>query len=86
MNIELITEKTRYTRECRKCKEARTKFLRQKCKIQWLTQGDLNTKLFHSMLKARRNANRIFTVEDPTEKSRSDITGITTTYELEEHI
>lgn len=35
--------------------------------------ADMNTKFFHSMLKARRNANRIFTIKDSAGDTRNDM-------------
>ncbi|XP_047267692.1 uncharacterized protein LOC124898111 [Capsicum annuum] len=38
--------------------------------MHWLKHGDLNTKVFHSSLKARRRANRIFTGPVVTREER----------------
>ncbi|KAF3670478.1 hypothetical protein FXO38_06829 [Capsicum annuum] len=45
-------------------KEAENQYLRQKCKIRWLKEGDMNTTYFHSTLEARGNYNRILAVKD----------------------
>ena len=47
-----------------KLKGARDQFLKQKEKIQWIQEGDQNTKFYHNYIKARRNTNRIFGVKD----------------------
>ncbi|GJR74233.1 RNA-directed DNA polymerase, eukaryota, reverse transcriptase zinc-binding domain protein [Tanacetum coccineum] len=38
--------------------------LHQKAKINWLKDGDKNTAFFHSMIKARRNKNRVESIKD----------------------
>lgn len=53
----------------------REKFLQQKCKIKCLKDGDMNTKYFHSQLKARRNANKIFSIKDKDGMERHNIEG-----------
>ncbi|XP_019263741.1 PREDICTED: uncharacterized protein LOC109241454 [Nicotiana attenuata] len=40
----------------------------------------MNTKFLHSMLKARRNANRIFTIKDTEGKISTDIEGVTNAF------
>ncbi|GKB63767.1 RNA-directed DNA polymerase, eukaryota, reverse transcriptase zinc-binding domain protein [Tanacetum coccineum] len=37
---------------------------RQKFKIEWLSEGDCNSKYFHNVVKGRINRGRIFVVED----------------------
>ncbi|XP_059283230.1 uncharacterized protein LOC132036850 [Lycium ferocissimum] len=64
LDVALILEEKRLAQECRKWNKARDMYLRQKSKVQWLTQGDQNTKFFPATLKARRNANRVFTIKD----------------------
>ncbi|GKE06123.1 putative RNA-directed DNA polymerase, eukaryota, reverse transcriptase zinc-binding domain protein [Tanacetum coccineum] len=39
-------------------------FLRQKSKIEWLSEGDCNSKYFHNVVKGRINRGRISMVED----------------------
>ncbi|GKC73793.1 RNA-directed DNA polymerase, eukaryota, reverse transcriptase zinc-binding domain protein [Tanacetum coccineum] len=38
--------------------------LHQKSKIQWLREGDKNTAYFHSIIKTRRNKNRVKRIKD----------------------
>ncbi|GJW24413.1 RNA-directed DNA polymerase, eukaryota, reverse transcriptase zinc-binding domain protein, partial [Tanacetum coccineum] len=39
-------------------------FLKQKSKVEWLDEGDKNTRYFHNVVKGRLNRNRISYVED----------------------
>ncbi|XP_019248329.1 PREDICTED: uncharacterized protein LOC109227585 [Nicotiana attenuata] len=75
-NIQLIEEEAILSEQCKKWNNAREQFLRKKCKIQWLTQGDMNTKFFHSMMKARRNSNRIFSIDNADGQHTNDLEGI----------
>ena len=45
-----------------------------------MNYGDINTKFFHSALKARRSANRIFTFKDLNGNTKTDIDGISTAF------
>lgn len=38
--------------------------LKQRAKINWLKEGDSNTRFFHNMVKGKRNRNRISIVKD----------------------
>lgn len=42
---------------------------RQKSKVQWLREGDLNTRFFHSMVKARQKAQSFIGIEDISGKA-----------------
>ncbi|XP_060190443.1 uncharacterized protein LOC132619609 [Lycium barbarum] len=75
-NISLIEHEVQLRREYQNRDKARKQFLVQKCKMHWLAQGDMNTKYFHSMLKTRRNTNRIFNIKDSQGVTRTDIEGI----------
>nr|GEY89381.1 hypothetical protein [Tanacetum cinerariifolium] len=44
------------------------KILAQKAKIQWLSEGDINNKYFHQILKVRKNSSRIVSVCDAKRK------------------
>lgn len=46
--------------------------MRQKSRVQWLTQGDQNTKFFHSAIKEIRNKNRIFSVIDAQRSTKKE--------------
>lgn len=39
-------------------------FLKQKAKVEWLKDGDENTRLFHQSIKARRVQNQIYSIFD----------------------
>lgn len=39
-------------------------FLRQKTKERWIDKGDNNSKLFHQSIKARRQMNRVYAIQD----------------------
>ncbi|GKA68671.1 RNA-directed DNA polymerase, eukaryota, reverse transcriptase zinc-binding domain protein [Tanacetum coccineum] len=39
-------------------------FLKQKSKIDWLSEGDRNSKYFHNVIKGRVNKSRISVIED----------------------
>ncbi|KAL9226024.1 hypothetical protein vseg_001879 [Gypsophila vaccaria] len=43
---------------------ARTSFLAQKAKTQWVKEGDSNTSFFHCCIKARRKHNRVLEILD----------------------
>ncbi|XP_019225394.1 PREDICTED: uncharacterized protein LOC109206977 [Nicotiana attenuata] len=73
LNLKLQKEEARLIRKTKRLKEAKHQFLRQKSKVQWLEQGDLNTKYFHSMMKARRNMNRVFSITDAEGIYRTEV-------------
>jgi len=47
-----------------------------KSKIQWLKKGDMNTKFYHSVLKAKRNMNRVFRIKDKMGQQQTELDGI----------
>ncbi|XP_074293206.1 uncharacterized protein LOC141620165 [Silene latifolia] len=51
--------------------EAKRSFLAQKAKVQWFSEGDGNTKFFHSAIKARRMQNKILAIKDMDGKMAS---------------
>ncbi|XP_019266559.1 PREDICTED: uncharacterized protein LOC109243992 [Nicotiana attenuata] len=79
-NTVLIEEEMNLSQECRSWCKAREQYLRQKSKIQWLKQGDMNTKNFHSMMKARRNSNRILAVDNTEGQHVTDLEEIAKTF------
>ncbi|XP_055830988.1 uncharacterized protein LOC129900030 [Solanum dulcamara] len=60
----MIEKEIEISKEYVQLKEAREQFLKQKAKVQWLQEGDHNTKFYHSYMKARRNNNRVFVIRD----------------------
>lgn len=72
-NTELINEEVRLLQESIKLEAAKEQFSRQKSKIQWLRQGNQNTRYFHSAIKAKRNASRIISIKDSTGQVHTDI-------------
>ncbi|OIS97554.1 hypothetical protein A4A49_07321 [Nicotiana attenuata] len=76
LNQELQEEETRLIKKYKRLKEDRNQYLSQKSKVQWLKKGDLNTKYFHSMMKARRNINRVFSITDSEGVNETEIDAI----------
>ncbi|XP_059285656.1 uncharacterized protein LOC132039131 [Lycium ferocissimum] len=75
-NVLLVDEEVKLMQECTKLKKAREEFLQQKCKVQWLKEGDQNTKFYHSFLRSRRNTNKIFTIKDKEGQYRTTMEDI----------
>ncbi|XVE58975.1 hypothetical protein DITRI_Ditri05aG0006800 [Diplodiscus trichospermus] len=46
---------------------AEESFFKKKSRIQWLNEGDSNTKFFHSMMAAKQKQNYIFVLKDSEE-------------------
>ncbi|XP_062080013.1 uncharacterized protein LOC133784752 [Humulus lupulus] len=57
---EEITARKKYV----EAHEDMLQFLKQKVKIQWLKEGDQNTKLFHNSIRSRRIQNAIYSTWD----------------------
>lgn len=77
--IHLITEETSLSQECKNWNSGRERFLRQKCKVLWLTPVDMNTKFFHSIIKSRRNSNRIISIDNAEGQNITDLEEISKT-------
>ncbi|XP_074315461.1 uncharacterized protein LOC141651660 [Silene latifolia] len=56
--------------------EAKMKFLQQKAKAYWRTEGDFNSSYFHGLIKARRSKNSIYQIKDHKDKLHTDEDGI----------
>ncbi|GKB41518.1 hypothetical protein Tco_0886460 [Tanacetum coccineum] len=68
-NVELRIEESNALKEY--CKDVcdEEKFLYQQEKIDWLKDGDRNSKFFHAYLKSRRNKSRISMINNEIGKS-----------------
>ncbi|XP_010685067.1 uncharacterized protein LOC104899550 [Beta vulgaris subsp. vulgaris] len=55
---------------------AKSSFLKQKAKQDWLNKGDMNTKYFHACIKKRRLQNHIYRIKDKQGNMREDRKGI----------
>ncbi|KAL9236083.1 hypothetical protein vseg_010790 [Gypsophila vaccaria] len=60
----LIQEELEAAAQFDKLSKARTSFLAQKAKTQWVKEGDSNTSYFHCYIKARRRQNRVLEILD----------------------
>ncbi|XP_060190365.1 uncharacterized protein LOC132619488 [Lycium barbarum] len=76
-NGTLIEQEIKLHKECIKLNTTREAFLRQRSKVQWLKEGDQNTRFYHSVIKARRTHNRIFSNKTADGQSKTDMEGIT---------
>ncbi|KAM2092455.1 hypothetical protein TB2_030374 [Malus domestica] len=73
---EEVRIKERLLREAHKGEEA---YWRAKSRVQWLNDGDKNTKFFHTQTMKRRRSNKIKGLEDLQGVWRSDADGICST-------
>lgn len=73
---DLIAEEGKLANECIIKQQARHQYLQQKSKINWILEGDQNTKFYHNIIIARRNVNRIFTIKVKRNEYLTDIQGI----------
>ncbi|KAL9236155.1 hypothetical protein vseg_010856 [Gypsophila vaccaria] len=60
----LIQEELEAATQFDKLSKAKTSFLAQKAKTQWVKEGDSNTSYFHCCVKARRRHNRVLEILD----------------------
>ncbi|XP_062100649.1 uncharacterized protein LOC133806576 [Humulus lupulus] len=63
-NTQLMDEEILARREYQQAHSDLIQFMRQKVKVDWLKNGDANTKLFHSSIRNRRIQNSIYSVWD----------------------
>ncbi|GJV32920.1 RNA-directed DNA polymerase, eukaryota, reverse transcriptase zinc-binding domain protein [Tanacetum coccineum] len=63
-NATLKMHEAKILKECNIARKDEEKLLLQKAKIDWLSDGDKNSKFFHSVLKGRAHKSRIETVND----------------------
>lgn len=62
MDIQVSNEREKETKEFWNKLWCPESILKQKSRVRWVKQGDLNTKFFHSSLKARRRQNYLLGV------------------------
>ncbi|KAL9659551.1 hypothetical protein QQ045_024358 [Rhodiola kirilowii] len=55
----LLSLETEETKEFKKLKRYQMIFYQQRTKMQWVKDGDVNSKFFHSVIKGRRSRNNI---------------------------
>lgn len=72
-NQNIQEEEAKLLRKNKRLNKAKHQFLRQRSKVMWIEKGDLNTKYFHSIMKKRRNMNRIFSITDDQGVNRIDL-------------
>ncbi|XP_074298892.1 uncharacterized protein LOC141629862 [Silene latifolia] len=63
-NSDLITTELVALKEYQELQTACNSFLVQKSKAVWLTDGDSNTKMFHSYMKSRHARNKVLQITD----------------------
>ena len=56
---------------------AEESFFKQKSRIKWIQEGDMNTKFFHRMMAARQKHRTISTLMDPEGRKLTTYTQIT---------
>ena len=56
--------------------KAKTSFIRQKVKQQWLKGGDANTAYFHACLRKRRDINHIYRIKIISGEWKDDPTNV----------
>ncbi|XP_070015641.1 uncharacterized protein LOC142174362 [Nicotiana tabacum] len=63
-NEFLIKEEKDLTHQCIYWKKEKIEYMQQKSKEQWLKYGDMDIKYFRFVIKAKRAASRIFTIQN----------------------
>ncbi|KAK1407856.1 hypothetical protein QVD17_39483 [Tagetes erecta] len=64
MNQELLDQESQLLVSFKVASLDEERFLKQKSKVHWLTEGDANTKYFHNSLKCRNHSARIDVITD----------------------
>ena len=60
---EMIEKEKNVAEELHELMVAEESFYKQKSRIQWLKEGDENTKFFHGMVAARQHKNTILSLQ-----------------------
>ncbi|GKF37576.1 hypothetical protein Tco_0114334, partial [Tanacetum coccineum] len=68
---DLKVEEANIMKEYNSAAQDEEKFLFQQAKIEWLSDGDRNTKFFHTILKERANRNGIDIICDEKEDANA---------------
>ncbi|KAL9662424.1 hypothetical protein QQ045_027257 [Rhodiola kirilowii] len=79
----LLSLETEAAKEFRKLKRCQMIFYQQRTKMQWLKDGDINSRFFHSVIKGRRSRNNIKSVrlaDGSISSERHDIYSIFSNY------
>ncbi|XP_074302896.1 uncharacterized protein LOC141637231 [Silene latifolia] len=63
-NVDLINTELNALKDYQELKKACDSFLLQKSKAIWLTEGDNNTKTFHSYMKSNQARNKVLRIAD----------------------
>ncbi|XP_074265854.1 uncharacterized protein LOC141588305 [Silene latifolia] len=63
-NVALIQKENQIFESLKVLSKARTGFLQQKAKIEWMEDGDSNTAYFHGAIKKRCTLNKVTQIED----------------------
>ncbi|KAL9665423.1 hypothetical protein QQ045_020843 [Rhodiola kirilowii] len=62
-NVDLVEEERARATKYKKLMRIQLIFYKQQAKIRWASEGDANTKFFHSFVKSRREKNKIRVVQ-----------------------
>jgi len=71
-NRDLVARESECIRDFSELRLQEESFYKHKSRIQWLNEGDLNTKFFHHSVNRRHLLNRILLVRDEAETTIHD--------------
>ncbi|XP_026459416.1 uncharacterized protein LOC113360082 [Papaver somniferum] len=75
-NISLLNNLVTARGKCDIAAQNYNTFLREKARINWIQDGDVNSKFFHTRIKLRKAQNSISEIEDSSGNIITDQTGI----------
>ncbi|KAL2904222.1 Holliday junction ATP-dependent DNA helicase RuvB [Bienertia sinuspersici] len=76
LNVHLMNEEQEAQKDYLAKQAAYVSFLKQKAKLDWVREGDENTKIFHQSIKKRRLQNTIHSILDINGDTREGLKGI----------
>ncbi|KAL2925764.1 hypothetical protein RDABS01_001819 [Bienertia sinuspersici] len=76
LNVQLMYEEQEAQKDYVVKQGAYVSFLKQKAKLDWVREGDENTKIFHQSIKKRRLQNTIHSIQDINGDTREGLKGI----------